>query len=130
MRTAVDDPAAWTCPTERQPTDEERRALTSWIRSSLEEAARAKEGEKQTVLRRLNKRQYTHALQELLGLDVDFGRVLPDDGRSELGFTNNGEVLLASPLHLEYYQRIARQALEAAIVTGPQIGRASCRERV
>jgi len=102
------------------PTTAERRVLTDWIRSTLEAAARASEGKKTTVLRRLNKAQYTHALQELLGLSIEFGAVLPADGKSHMGFTNNGEVLLSSPLHLEYYQRIAREGLEQAIAVGPR----------
>jgi mono/diheme cytochrome c family protein len=101
-----------------QPTTEERRALLSWLDSSLEEAARASESERAPVLRRLNKAQYTNSLQELLGLSIDFGQVLPDDGKSKMGFSNNGEVLLSSPLHLEYYQEIARVGLDQAIVIG------------
>ncbi len=101
-----------------QPPDDVRAALLAWIRSGLERAGDSREGEGRSPLRRLNKGAYTAALQELLGLSVDFGRPLPDDGKSELGFTNNGDVLLASPLHLELYQSIARRALERAIVTG------------
>ena len=101
-----------------QPTAEERRAVVSWLNTSLEEAARAGEGERKTVIRRLNKAQYTNSLQDLLGLTIDFGQVLPDDGKSKMGFTNNGEVLFASPLHLEYYQEIARAGLNQAIAIG------------
>ena len=101
-----------------QPTAEERRVVVSWLNASLEEAARAHEGERRSVLRRLNKSQYTNTLQDLLGLSIDFGQVLPDDSKSEMGFTNNGEVLLASPLHLEYYQEIARAGLNQAIAIG------------
>ncbi|MCH2101986.1 MAG: DUF1592 domain-containing protein [Planctomycetes bacterium] len=100
----------------KQPTDEERRLLVAWMTSGLELAADRKKGELQTVVRRLNKPQYTHTLQELLGLDIDFGRPLPDDGKSHMGFSNNGEVLQASQLHIETYQKIARKALEQAIV--------------
>ena len=101
-----------------QPSAEQRRAVVSWLNAELEEAARAHEGERRSVLRRLNKSQYTNSLQDLLGLSIDFGQVLPDDSKSEMGFTNNGEVLLASPLHLEYYQAIARAGLDQAIVIG------------
>lgn len=101
-----------------QPTAEERRELLSWLNDSLEEAARANEGERAPILRRLNKGQYTNALQELLGMTVEFGQVLPDDGKSKMGFSNNGEVLLSSPLHLEYYQEIARAGLDQAIAIG------------
>ena len=43
-----------------QPTTEERRALLAWLNASLEEAARAHEGERAPVMRRLNKAQYTN----------------------------------------------------------------------
>jgi len=103
-----------------QPRAEERRTLVDWINASLLDAARALEEPPRTVLRRLTKAQYTNALQDLLGLSIDFGRMLPDDAKSEMGFTNNGEVLRASPLHLEYYQSIARAALDEAIAIGPR----------
>ncbi len=100
--------------------DASRQKLLTWLEMSLAEAAVAQVERNRTILRRLNKQQYTNSLQELLGLSVNFGSVLPDDGKSEMGFSNNGEVLEASPLHLEYYQAIARQALEQAIEEGPK----------
>lgn len=105
----------------RNPLPEDKRELLlSWLGSSLTDAAVVQAERNRTVMRRLNKQQYTNSLQELLGLPIDFGRVLPDDGKSAMGFSNNGEVLEASPLHLEYYQAIAREALNQAIVIGPQ----------
>lgn len=101
-----------------QPSDEERRIMVGWMTESLDRAAELRRGELQTVVRRLNKEQYTFTLQQLLGLGVDFGRPLPDDAKSHMGFSNNGEVLQASQLHLETYQQIARRALEKAIVIG------------
>ena len=100
--------------------DASRQLLMTWLDTSLAEAAVAQGERNRTIMRRLNKQQYTNSLQELLGLSIDFGRVLPDDGKSEMGFSNNGEVLEASSLHLEYYQAIARQALNQAIVEGPK----------
>lgn len=97
---------------------QDRRLLVAWLTESLAEAARARAGDRRVVLRRLNKAQYTNTLQDLLGIGIDFGRVLPDDGKSEMGFTNNGEVLQASALHIDYYQALARQALNEAIATG------------
>jgi len=101
-----------------QPSDAERRLLVQWMTGSLNLAAERRKGEIQSVMRRLNKQQYTHTLQELLDLSMDLGRALPDDAKSESGFSNNGEVLQASPLHLETYQQIARKALNQAIVEG------------
>ena len=103
-----------------QPSAEERALLMAWIRAELDTAVALRSAERRTVLRRLNREQYTRSLQELLGLSIDFGRRLPDDGKSPMGFSNNGEVLRASALHLEYYQAIARDALDQAIVFGEQ----------
>ncbi len=100
-----------------QPTDEERRLLVEWMTAGLERAAERARGATRSTLRRLNKAQYTHTLQDLLGIELEFGRPLPDDGKSKLGFSNNGEVLQASPLHIETYQAIAREALDQAIAT-------------
>lgn len=97
----------------KKPSDSERRILVRWMTEGLRAAAIAKKGEVTSVIRRLNKQQYTNTLQDLLGVRVDFGRVLPDDAKSELGFSNNGDVLQASPLHLDYYRKVARQALES-----------------
>ena len=105
---------------ERQLTSEERAAVTGWIEAGLEAAARAHEGEVRPVLRRLNRAQYRHTLQELLQLPIDFGQDLPGDAKSKMGFTNNGAALQASTLHLETYQTIARRALDEAIVRGPR----------
>ncbi len=101
-----------------QFTDEDRRAVVQWIEGSLAAAKRANDGPPRPVLRRLNRAQYTNTLQDLLHLGVHFGDRLPSDAKSKTGFTNNGEVLLASPLHIENYQEIARAALDEAIVLG------------
>lgn len=102
------------------PSDAERELMMHWMSGSLTLAAEAHKEKAATVMRRLNKQQYTHTLQELLGVGVDFGQVLPDEAKSKMGFSNNGEVLEASALHLEYYQSIARKALDQAIVEGPR----------
>jgi mono/diheme cytochrome c family protein len=105
---------------EPQPTDAQRRLLVGWLTESLRQAADRQKGERTVVLRRLTREQYSRSLQDLLGLDIDFTRRLPADGKAKNGFTNNGEVLQASPLHIENYQLIAREALAAAIAIGPK----------
>lgn len=103
-----------------QPSNEERRTLVDWMTISIEAARQARLGDRRVVMRRLNKAQYTNTLGDLLGVGVEFGRVLPDDGKSKMGFSNNGEVLLASPLHVDTYQSIARRALDQALALGPK----------
>ena len=104
--------------TEPPLSDDDRRALVGWLNESLQAAARAKEGAIETVVRRLNREQYTHTLQDLLGLTIDFGQVLPGDAKSKRGFTNDGSALTASPLWIEYLHKIAREALDQAIFVG------------
>ena len=106
--------------TDLLPSVAERARLVAWIGSELEAASAARAATRRTVMRRLSREQYTRTLQELLGLSIDFGRRLPEDGKSKTGFSNNAEVLRASPLHLEYYQSIARDALEQAMALGPR----------
>lgn len=102
------------------PSAGERARLVAWIGAELEAASAARAATRRTVMRRLTREQYTRSLQELLGLSIDFGRRLPEDGKSKTGFSNNGEVLRASQLHLEYYQSIARDAVEQAMALGPR----------
>jgi len=103
---------------EPQLSDEDRRTLVDWITKNLDKAAEAKQTDNKLVMRRLTKSQYTNSLNELLGVDINFGDVLPDDGKSEMGFTNNGNILQTSALHIDYYQKLAREALDKALVNG------------
>jgi len=51
-----------------QPTNEERKKIIGWLTVELKRAAEIKRGNVTTVIRRLNKQQYTNTLQELLGI--------------------------------------------------------------
>lgn len=103
---------------EAQPTPAERRLLVDWMTEALKQAAAARQQEKTVALRRLTTEQYSNTLSQLLSLPIRFGDRLPDDGKSKMGFSNNGDVLQISPLHIEYYRAIANEALDKAIVTG------------
>ncbi|MDN3663841.1 DUF1592 domain-containing protein [Algibacter miyuki] len=103
---------------EAQLDADERRAVVDWMTENLEQAAIAKNSANKGVMRRLTKKQYTNSLNELLDVHVNFGDVLPDDGKSEMGYSNNGNILQTSALHIDYYQKIAREALDKAIVFG------------
>lgn len=89
--------------------------LTSWIQTNLQLAAESRRTSNRQVMRRLTREQYTNTLQSLLEVDVNFGDALAEDGKSKSGFSNNGSVLQTTPLHLQYYQKIAREALDQAI---------------
>ena len=101
---------------EDQLSDAERRVLVDWITASIQQAVAVRKADEKPVIRRLTKHQYTNSLQQVLNVPVNFGAVLPDDAKSEMGFSNNGKVLQVSPLHIDYYKEIAREALDKAIV--------------
>ncbi|MEE2940690.1 MAG: DUF1592 domain-containing protein [Planctomycetota bacterium] len=103
-----------------QMSDQERRAVVAWIEGGLEAVRRENEGPSRPVLRRLNRRQFTNALDELFGLGIDFGRNLPGDSRSRMGFTNNGAALQSSPLHIDTVYELARRAVKEALPVGPR----------
>ena len=100
----------------KQPTPDERRKIISYLTESLKTAAEHKRKDIQVVMRRLTKQQYTNTVRDLLNLDLNFGKPLPTERLSEDGFKNNGEEQVISLLQTEYYQSIADNALEKAIL--------------
>ena len=65
------------------------------------------------ALRRLNRREYAHAVRDLLGLNVDATALLPDDNVKG-NFDNNAAALQVSPNFVNQYIYAARAvALEA-----------------
>src|SRR3989449_939118 len=70
-----------------QPSIEDRRALLSWLETSLDQAAAAKPNPGRTdTLRRLNRTEYQNAIRDLLLLDIDATSLLPPD---ESGYSGN-----------------------------------------
>ena len=71
-----------------QPSMEDRRALVSWLETSLDKAAAAKPNPGRTeTLRRLNRTEYQNAIRDLLSVDIDAASLLPAD-ESGHGFDN------------------------------------------
>ena len=101
----------------KQLTDAERKQLIGTLTNELHKAKEARKGQITTVMRRLNNQQYNNTLRDLLGVDFDFAKDLPEDAFSPEGFKNNGETLDMSTLQMEYYMAIARKALSKAIKT-------------
>ncbi|MCE9531341.1 MAG: DUF1592 domain-containing protein [Planctomycetes bacterium] len=106
-------------PPEKESTlkKEERALMTAWL---LQERRRASLAKNQaTHFRRLTRLEYERTMHDLLGLPIEFGARLPEDGRSKEGFRNDGDALRMSPLQYETYLQIADEALAEAIVSGP-----------
>ena len=71
-----------------QPSQDERRALVTWMETSLDAASVAKPNPGRTeTLRRLNRTEYQNAVRDLLALDIDSASLLPSD-ESGHGFDN------------------------------------------
>ncbi len=128
---AGDDAALWNevldqLVARRMPPKEKPRpeaeALTSmirWLTSELERAARVRRStDGRVVVRRMNRKQYSYALQDLLGVELDFTGDLPPEAVSADGFDNNGAQISVSSLHIENYLALARKALDKALVNG------------
>ena len=109
LRTGVMPP-----PNMPQPADADRRAILSWLETSLDAASAARPNPGRTeTLRRLNRTEYQNSVRDLLALDIDAGSLLPAD-ESGHGF-DNVNVGDLSPTLLNRYisaaQRISRLAI-------------------
>ena len=112
-----------------QPSSDSRRALVTWLETSLDAASAARPNPGRTeTLRRLNRTEYQNAVRDLLALDVDAASLLPPD-ESGHGF-DNVTVGDLPPTLLDRYisaaQKISRLAigsthssLEAATIRLP-----------
>jgi len=106
-----------------RPSAEEIKELREWIGARLTAATSAdlvnQKTEGRAQLRRLNRVEYNNTLRDLLGIDVDFKPLLPEDD-VVAGFDNVGSGLQITRIHHERYLEAAETALNAAIVTGPR----------
>ncbi|MHC4880376.1 MAG: DUF1592 domain-containing protein [Planctomycetota bacterium] len=104
-----------------QPAPGERQAVVEALTASIREAMETRRSTGgRNVLRRLTAYEYSNTLRDLLHLDLQYAADLPPEGAAAGGFKNNTSVLGTSALHIEYFERIARVALEKIILTPEQ----------
>ena len=100
-------------PNMQQPSDADRRAILTWLETSLDAASAAKPNPGRTeTLRRLNRTEYQNAIRDLLALDID-AALLPAD-ESGHGFDNVTVGDLSATLLNRYIlaaQKISRLAV-------------------
>ncbi|MEE8461719.1 MAG: DUF1592 domain-containing protein [Acidobacteriota bacterium] len=89
-------------------------SLATYLETALDRAAAAHPNPGRPVLHRLNRIEYTHAVRDLLALDIDGMTLLPADD-SRYGFDNIGEVLTVSPLLMERYLAAAGKISRLAV---------------
>ena len=98
--------------------DDERRRLVDWLSVELQAASMMRRrSAEHTAFRRMTRYEYNYALQDLLGLPLDFAKDLPPEAHSEQGFENSSDLLHLSVSQFETYHRIARDALSRARAT-------------
>lgn len=103
-----------------QPNNELRAKFLADLKRALN-WARSRELPRNGNIRRLTVSQYAHTLHELLEIEEDVSSILPPDGISKDGFSNNSQTLQLSPLQLEAYWQIAERALDLVYVDEKEI---------
>ncbi|MBL8138106.1 MAG: DUF1592 domain-containing protein [Acidobacteria bacterium] len=89
-------------------------ALTAALESRMDEQAATNPNPGWRPFQRLNRAEYTRAVKDLLGLEVDVTAFLPADTMSH-GFDNVADVQGMSPTMLEGYMRAASQLSRLAV---------------
>ena len=89
-------------------------SLAAYLEGELDRAAVLDPNPGRSVLRRLNRLEYTNAVRDLLAVDVDGDSLLPID-EVRFGFDNIGSALSVTPLLLERYITAARQISGLAV---------------
>ncbi len=100
-----------------RPAADEVNAVIAWIRGALGAAA-APQGPfdpGRVTLRRLNRAEYNHTVQDMLGVDLRPADAFPDDDVG-YGFDTVGDVLTIPPLLLEKYLAAGEAVARAAIL--------------
>ena len=101
-------------PGARQPEPAAVDSLVSWLEGSLDRAAGNAHISDRVVLHRLNRKEYEHAVRDLLAVEIDAGELLPADDVSE-GFDNIAAALQVSPSFIEQYVIAARAVAVKAV---------------
>jgi len=101
-------------PTAKQPDSKAVDSLVSWLETSLDKADTKAHIPDQVVLHRLNRKEYTNAIRDLLAIDFDADKVLPADDSID-GFDNIATALQVSPSFIEQYVIAARLVTVKAI---------------
>ena len=99
---------------ETQPSESERLAVIEMITNGIAEAREKFSGiSNHTVLRRLNKFEYTNTISDLLGLNTESWNPATDFPADVIvdGFDNDGAELVTSGLLLEKYFPAAESAI-------------------
>ena len=99
-----------------QPTEAERKLVSEWIKSTLNDIDCGKTPNPGAVtLRRINRFEYRNSIRDLFAIDYEPALGFPGDDVG-YGFDNIGDVLTLPPLLMEKYLRAAEEISQKVIV--------------
>jgi len=101
-------------PGARRPDAATTKAFVDTLEAKMDAAAALNPNPGWRPFQRLNRSEYTHAVKDLLGIDVDVNAFLPPDTISK-GFDNVADVQAFSPTLMESYLRAASSISRLAI---------------
>jgi hypothetical protein len=97
-----------------RPDDVFYESFVHYLANELDSVAKANPNPGRTVAaHRLNRSEYTNAVRDLVGVEIDGAALLPADNSG--GFDNLGELLSVSQMLMEKYMSAARQVSRLAI---------------
>ncbi|MEE2791609.1 MAG: DUF1592 domain-containing protein [Acidobacteriota bacterium] len=108
------DTRAMPPPGRPRPDEAVYAGFAGWLETELDKAAMANPNPGRPTLHRLNRLEYTNAVRDLLGLEIDGEALLPSDDLA-YGFDNNADILTVSPGLLERYMSAARKVSRLAV---------------
>jgi hypothetical protein len=100
-------------PGSKHPDGQSVVELISWLEKQID-AADPNPPAGRVSLRRLNRREYTYVIRDLLGIDIQAEKLLPIDDRKG-NFDNNASGLQVSPAFVDQYIAAAREIAREAV---------------
>lgn len=97
-----------------QPPKGARNALLTYLVNTLDESAAHSPNPGRPAVHRLNRAEYTNAIRDLLGLEIDPELYISADG-ADFGFDNIADSLNLTPLMMERYMFAASKISRVAI---------------
>jgi mono/diheme cytochrome c family protein len=98
-----------------RPDHDTYAAIVNQLEASLDAAAAANPNPGRVAVHRLNRSEYTAAIRDLFGLEIDGKALLSADDADQEGFDNVASVLSVSPALLENYLSAARTISRLAV---------------
>ena len=98
-----------------RPDQDTYDAIAKHVEDSLDAAAAAHLNPGRVAVHRLNRAEYSNAIRDLLGLQIDAASLLMADEPDQHGFDNIANLLTVSTARLERYMSAARRISRLAV---------------